>query len=299
MNINQLRAFVAVVQQGSFSAAARATGISQPGVTAQIQSLEADLGAALLERRYRKVEVTEAGQALLPVAMRVLDELDEARAAVGLLSDTVGGHLEVAASTTPGQYLLPRSLGSFLRACPSVSVSLRIRDTTEVVRLVESGEAHVAMTGARVSGARVDWVESRSDRLCVIAPPDSPLTSEGMIALSALAEQAFVVREQGSGTRMVFENALRTAGVDPGDLHVIMELGTGEAIVNAVEGGMGIGVVSRLAAEKAIALGTVASLDAEAFPLERPFYVVTPHGARSRAADALVSHLAKTLSAET
>ena len=79
MNINQLRAFVAVVQQGSFSAAARATGISQPGVTAQIQSLEADLGAALLERRYRKVEVTEAGQALLPVAMRVLDELDEAR----------------------------------------------------------------------------------------------------------------------------------------------------------------------------------------------------------------------------
>ena len=289
MNINQLRTFVAVVEHGSFSGAARATGVSQPAVTTQIQSLEADLGAALLQRRYRKVEITEAGEALLPVAKRVLGELDEARAAIELLSSTIGGHLDVAASTTPGQYLLPGMLSSFLRAYPDVSISLRIRDTTEVVRLLESGEANLAMTGARVTDARVDWAEAGVDRLVVIAPADSPLRDEVGIPLTRIAEQLFVVREQGSGTRMVFESALKAVAIDPADLQVIMELGTGEAIVSAIEGGMGIGVVSGWAADKAVTLGTVVALDVEGFPLERPLYIAAPRGVRSRAAEALLS----------
>ena len=151
MNINQLRAFIAVVDHGSFSEAARAMGLSQPAVTMQIQGLESDLGATLLERRYRKVELTEAGRALLPFARRVMAELDEARTEIERLSDTVGGHLELAVSTTPGQYILPRLLGSFLRAYPEVSVSLRVYDSADVVARVESGEAHLGMTGARAS----------------------------------------------------------------------------------------------------------------------------------------------------
>jgi len=295
MNINQVRAFIAVVDHGSFSEAARATGLSQPAVTMQIQGLESDLGATLLERRYRKVELTEAGRALLPFARRVMAELDEARTEIERLSDSVGGHLELAVSTTPGQYILPRLLGSFLRAYPEVSVSLRVYDSADVVARVEAGEAQLGMTGARIPGARVEYEEMGTDQLLMICPPDDPMAGRASVPLAEVAEHPFIVRESGSGTRMVFEQALRDGGIDPSELNVVMELGTSEAIVNAVEGGMGVGVVSHWMADKALSLGTVAQVVAPGFPVSRPFYAVSPRGARSRAAAALVDHLRREL----
>jgi DNA-binding transcriptional LysR family regulator len=295
MNISQLRAFVEVVERSSFSAAARALGVSQPAVTMQIQGLESDLGATLLERRYRKVELTEAGRALLPTARGVLSRLDAARAEIGQLSDTVSGHLELAVSTTPGQYILPRLLGSFLREYPDVTVSLRVHDTAEVVQRVESGEAHFGMTGAQLPRAKVVYEEMGVDHLLMICPPDSPLAGRASVPLAEIAEHPFIVREGGSGTRMVFERALRDGGVDPDDLNVVMELGTSEAIVSAIEGGMGVGAVSHWMADKALTLETVAQIVTPQFPVVRPFYAVLPRGARSHAVDALAAHLRRAL----
>ena len=291
MNVSQLRAFVEVVDRGSFSAAARSMGLSQPAVTMQIQGLEADLGATLLERRYRRVDLTEAGRSLLPTARKVLAELEGARAAIDGLSDTVGGHLELAVSTTPGQYILPRLLGSFLQAYPEVSVSLRVYDSADVVTRVESGEAHLGMTGARLPHAKADFEQMGTDDLLMVCPPASPLAGGKGLTLAQVAERPFIVRETGSGTRLVFETALKEGGVDPADLQVVMELGTSEAIVNAVEGGMGVGVVSHWMADKALALGTIAKVEAPGFPISRPFYAVLPRGVRSRAAEALLAHL--------
>jgi DNA-binding transcriptional LysR family regulator len=291
VNINQLRTFVTVVEQGSFSAAARELGLSQPAVTMQIQGLEADLGSTVLERRYRKVELTEPGRALLPAARRVLQDIDDARAEIERVSDTVGGHLDIAASTTPGQYILPRLLGPFLRAFPRVSVSLRVYDSADVVERVQAGEAHFGMTGARIGQAKVEFEEMGVDRLVMICAPDSPLASAAAPTLTEIAEYPFIVREMGSGTRVVFEQALQAGGVDPADLRVVLELGTSEAIVNAVEGGMGVGVVSHWMADKALALGTVTTVPAPLFPVSRPFFAVLPRGARSRAAEAFSDHI--------
>ena len=291
MNVSQLRTFVEVVDRGSFSEAARAMGLSQPAVTMQIQGLEADLDTTLLERRYRRVDLTDAGRSLLPVARKVLGELEGARVAIERLSDTVGGHLDLAVSTTPGQYILPRLLGSFLRTYPEVSVSLRVYDSADVVSRVESGSAHLGMTGARIPRAKVDFEQMGVDQLLVICPPDSQLANRSHVQLAEIAEYPFIARESGSGTRIVVEQALRDGGVDPSDLNIVMELGTSEAIVNAVEGGMGVGVVSHWMADKALTLGTVAQILAPGFPVGRPFYAVVPRGVRSRAADALLTHL--------
>jgi len=291
MNVSQIRTFVEVVDRGSFSAAARAMGLSQPAVTMQIQGLEAELGASLLDRRYRRLDLTEAGRAYLPTARKVLLELERARIAIERLSETMGGHLELAVSTTPGQYILPRLLGSFLKAYPEVTVSLRVYDSADVVARVESGDAHLGMTGARMPHAKVAYEEMGTDDLVFICPPDSELATGGAHTLIRIAAQPFIARESGSGTRVVFEQALRDGGADPADLNVVMELGTSEAIVNAVEGGMGVGVVSHWMADKAIALGTVARVEAPGFPISRPFYAVLPRGAHPRAADALIAHL--------
>ena len=291
LNVTQLRAFVAVVEHGSFSEAARLMGLSQPAVTMQIQALESDLGVTLLERRYRRVEMTEAGRTLLPYARAVLGQLEAAREEIEHLAASVGGHLRLAASTTPGQYVLPSLLGSFLRANPGAGVSLRVHDTAEVVEAVESGDAHLGMTGARIPGARVTYEAMGTDNLVLVCPPDSHLVGAKELTLADVAEEPFIVREEGSGTRMIFEDTLRAGGIEPGELRVVLELGTSEAIVNAVEGGMGVGVVSRWMADKALRLGTVAEVEVPHFPVERPFYVVTPRGTLRRAAEALVEHL--------
>jgi DNA-binding transcriptional LysR family regulator len=295
MNVTQLRAFVAVVEHGSFSEAARVMGLSQPAVTMQIQALESDLGVTLLERHYRRIEMTEAGRALLPYARVVMGQMEAAREEIERIADQVGGHLTIAASTTPGQYVLPKLLGSFLRGHPDAGVSLRVADTTEVVDLVESGEAQIGMTGAEVPGTRAVFEAMGRDRLVLVCPPDSHLLKEEDLSLADVAEEPFIMREAGSGTRMVFEDTLRAGGIDPADLRVVIDLGTSEAILSAVEGGMGVGVVSDWVAGKALQLGTIAVVPVPDFPVERPFYAVTPRGQLRRAAEALLDHLRDSL----
>lgn len=295
MNISQLTTFVAVVDHGSFSEAARVLGISQPAVTMQIQALEADIDSTLLDRGYRKISLTEAGQVLLPYARKVIAELDEARTSIEQLSDVVSGRLTLAASTTPGQYLLPRALGGFLHVNPSVGVTLRVYDSAEVVEQVASGEADLGMTGAEVHGVRVLYEPLGVDELALICPARHRLATQKRVTFAEVAEEPFIVREGGSGTRMAAETAVRRSGVEPADLNVVMELGTNEAIVSAVEGGMGLGIVSLHVAEKALKLGTVAQVHGAGFPVQRPLFLVLPRRTLSRAADALADHLRNAL----
>ncbi|MBI5231262.1 MAG: LysR family transcriptional regulator [Coriobacteriales bacterium] len=290
MNIAQLRTFVTVVDHGSFSEAARTMGISQPAVTMQVQALESDVGATLLDRRYRRVDLTEAGRALMPYARRILDELEEAREEITSLTGVVTGRLHIAASTTPGVYVVPRLLGGFLSDHVEVGVTITVHDTADVVSAVESGEAQLGITGAEVRGARVGFEEMGTDELIVIASPKAPFASK-RCKLADLAEEAWVMRESGSGTRQVAEKVLAENGVDAEGLRVVTELGTGEAIVSAVEGGLGVSIVSRYVAEKALKLGTVVALDTEGTPATRPFFAVTPRGTLTRAAEAFLDVL--------
>jgi len=291
LNISQLRTFVMVVEHGSFSAAARAMGLSQPAVTMQVQALEADLDVTLLDRKYRRVDLTEAGRTLLPLAQRMLHDLESARLAMSQLSDHLTGRLELAASTTPGQYVLPRLLGKFCAQNPEVGVSLKVMDSAAVVEAVAAGEASLGMTGASIPGAKVQFRELGTDDLLMICPPNHELASASGITFDRAAEATFIMREAGSGTRQVTEHLFRTAGIDPGDLRVIMELGTGEAIVNAVEGGLGVAVVSGWVAEKAIKLGTVARVNLGYFPARRPLFLVLPRGTMTNAAAAFETYL--------
>jgi DNA-binding transcriptional LysR family regulator len=295
MNVSQLRTFVTVVDTGSFSEAARVLEISQPAVTMQMQSLEASLGTTLVDRRHRGVDLTEAGRTLLPHAKAILDEIVVATGEVAALSGTVSGHLVIAASTTPGVYVIPRLLGSFLAEYPLVSATIAIHDSSEVVDAVEAGTVQLGITGATVRGARARFDRLGSDDLVLICPPDHPFADRERISTEDLAGATWILREQGSGTRQVTEKVLTGIGLDPSALQVAAEFGAGEAIVSAVEGGMGVSVISRFVAEKAIALKTVVQVVSEGFPAPRPFYVVLPKGTPTRAAEAFADHLARSL----
>lgn len=291
MNVSQLRTFIAVVEQGSFSGAAKTLNISQPAVTMQVQALEADVGATLLDRRYRRIDLTEAGKTLLPHARRVIEQLGQAKDEIAALSGQVTGRLAIAASTTPGVYVIPRLLGSFLATYPEVGVTIAVHDTAEVVSAVESGEAQLGVTGATVRGARVSFEEVGVDELVAICPPSHRLAGSSGVALTDLAEETWIFRESGSGTRQVAEKILAQHGLETQELRVAVELGTGEAIVSAVEGGLGIAMLSRHVAAKALQAGTVTEIRAVGLPATRPFYVVLPKATPTRAAMAFRDHL--------
>ncbi len=295
MNLGQITAFVKVVERGSFSAAAKDLGVSQPAVTMQVQGLEADLGVTLFDRAYRKVELTEAGRALLPHARRVLVDLEAAREDISRLSETVTGRLSIAASTTPGQYVLPRLLGGFLKEYPEVNVSLAVADTAEIVDAVATGEVHVGMAGAVVKGARVEFERLGTDDIVMLCYKDHSFAVAEAVSPNEVVREPFVMREEGSGTRQVAEEALRGVGIDPAELRVLTELGTGEAILNAVEGGMGLGMVSSWVAEKALELGTVATVPLKGFPASRPLYLVTSRAIPTRASEEFVAYLREQL----
>lgn len=291
MNVSQLRTFIAVVERGSFSAAAKHLNISQPAVTMQVQALESDLGATLLDRRYRRIDLTEAGKTLLPHAQRVIEQLALAKDEIAALSGEVTGRLAIAASTTPGVYVIPRLLGGFLERYPEVGATISVHDTAEVVEAVETGAAQIGVTGATVRTARVSFEEVGADQIIAIAPAAHPLADATGLGMGDLAEATWIFRERGSGTRQIAEKFLFEHDLDVHELRVAVELGTGEAIVSAVEGGLGVAMLSRYVAEKALAAGTVKEIDVQGLPQSRPFYVVLPKATPTRAAAAFREHL--------
>lgn len=295
MNLPQIRAFVTIVDLGSFSAAAQQMGISQPAVTMQLQALEADLGVTLLDRAYRHIGLTEAGSAFLPHARKVLAEIERAREDLGRMTETVSGRLTLVASTSPGQYLLPRHLGGFLVINPEVVISLSIADTAGVVRAVAEGEADLGMTGGVVKGSRVDFQPLSSDDVMMVCAATHRFAGAKSVSLDEALTEPFVLREEGSATRQVAEDALRELGADPGELHGVTELGTGEAIVSAVEGGLGLAMVSSWVACKALEAGTIAAVPVAGFPVSRPLYVVRGRTTLTRAAEAFLDYLREQL----
>jgi len=291
VNIQQVKTFVTVVDSGSFSEAARLLGVSQPAVSMQIQTLEADIGEALLDRRYRRVDLTEAGSALLPHARHILADADQARAEIAALSGEVGGALRIALSTTPGDYIVPRLLGSFTRAFPKIEVSLSVSSTAGVLEEVEAQRADIGMVGARVRGAKADFEELGADELVAIAHPSSELAAAKKVPIAKFIQYPWVQRLADSGTQQVLKAAFSKQGIDVESLNAVVKLGTGEAVVSAVEGGLGVAVVSRYVAEKALQVGAVIEVPVSGFPIERPFYLVSPRRTLSRAAAAFADFL--------
>ena len=292
INLNQLRAFVSVVDKRSFSTSAKALGLSQPAITLQIQALEAQFGAALIDRRYKNVSLTEAGRILYPVATATLSRIDEVTAEMERLSETVSGSLILGGSTTPGQYLLPKLVGLFRREYPDVSVRLEIGDTDAVLEKLEGGVINAAIIGAPAKGRKFTVSEVASDELILIVPPGHKLDGTKGKPLSSIGAEELIFRERGSGTRRIIEQYLTQQGISPDDLHVAMELGTSEAVVNAVEQELGVSIVSRWAAEKGLRLGTIKEVKLKGLPIHRAFYLAIAKRPQTRAMEAFLEYLA-------
>ncbi len=276
MNISYLNTFITVVEARSFSAAARSLGLSQPAVSFQVQALEKELGAVLLERRGAGLALTAAGETVLIAAGRIVKNYEELVLSVNATRHIVSGHLVLEASTIPGEYIVPGLIGSFKEKYPQIDVTLNISDSGEVVRQVLARAADVGFTGAlpdkSVKGLATAVLAE--DNLVLMVPASHALAGKKSAPIKAVLDQTFIMREPGSGTRKTFELALKQAGLKPNDIRISMELDSNQAVISAVEANLGIAVISSWPASKAAKLGGVAVLTVSDLDLKRDLYAV-------------------------
>jgi DNA-binding transcriptional LysR family regulator len=281
MDLRQLEIFVKVAELKSFSKAAQALRLTQPTISEHIRTLEQELGVRLLDRLGRGAEATRAGQLLLSHATRMLQLQRETLQAMDSFQGRLAGDLHVAASTIPGEYVLPALIGRFKEKFPDIVISLLIGDSRAVVDWVIDGRAEVAVVGARLGHRGIEYRELMPDELVVVVPVAHPWHGKKEIALADLRAEPMLLREQGSGTRAAFESALAQAGQDLSTFRIVGEMGSTQAIKQAVKAGVGVSVISRRAVDEDSRSGLVWCLKIRDLKVTRAFHIAT-HRDRSR-----------------
>lgn len=275
MNSNQLEVFKTVADKRSFSEAARVLHISQPAISAHIQSLEAYLNTKLFYRTTKKVDLTEAGRVLYKYARQIDAIFERAQKEIAEVTGQVRGNLLLGASLTIGEYILPAVAGGFAGEYPAVHINMVVINSERIIEMVASGELDLGFIEAPLTHEKLRITPFMKDELIVVAPAHFSINSLGVDEIKSFP---FVVREPGSGTRMVMKEALENLGVKYEELNVIMELGSTEAVKSAVEAGAGITVISASAVSKELKLGSLKKINIKGARIPREFYIVESKG---------------------
>ncbi|MBY0204493.1 DNA-binding transcriptional LysR family regulator [Paenibacillus intestini] len=274
MNFHQLHIFYTVAEKGSFSAAAQALHMTQPAVTMQIQSLEDYFGTKLLHRSTKKIELSEAGRTLLPHAKRSVELVRQTDEAMSAFTQKLQGRLQLGASLTIGEYVLPRMLGPFAKQYPDISIVMKVMNTTQIMDEILKHQLNFGLIEAPVNHPDMIVEPVMQDELKLIVPAGHDLAGRGKVNLEEVMNYPFVLREEGSGTRQVMEGQLQKKKIDPNDMNVVMELGSTGAVKSAVEAGVGITMLSPSSVQHELALGLVHIVDIRGLEFKRQFYAI-------------------------
>ncbi len=281
LSIQGLRVFLCVLEQGSFSAAGRELGMTQPAVSNHLHALEERFGVTLLSRG-RPMRATPAGECLADHARRVLEEISNLSEEMAHYS-APRGRLVVGASTTPGEVLIPHIATEFSERYPDVTLDVHIVDTDEIIAALLKREVEVAIVGRQIDDSRLSARTIEQDELVPVVGASDLLTGSE-VDPEDLADRPFVMREEGSATRRAAEEGLAAAGIVP---RVAMELGSNAAVVGVVAEGAGIGVVP---ARTLSSYEQVRPLRVRKLSFLRPFVLVVERGrALSPAAEAFAA----------
>jgi len=291
LNFKQLEAFVRVAEMQSFTRAAKQMFMSQPAISFQIKALEEQLQVSLFRRDEKKVLLTEAGWLLLPEARQMLGHYKKIRAGLESLRGLETGRLSVGAGTIPGEYLLPIVIGRFREVYPGVKVKLRIAGSGDVISWIKEREIDLGVVGSAAGGDNLEMVPWLDDELVLVVPADHRWAGK-KIDVAELADEKYILREEGSGTRRSIEEILEKNGFVMEKLAVEMELGSTRAVISAVQACLGVGFVSRWAAVEALAAGKISETKINGIDMRRKLFIVryTP-GIVNYAADAFFTFL--------
>lgn len=287
-SLRQLQIFGAVARHLSYTRAAEDLHLTQPAVFAQIKQLEESIGLPLLERIGKQLHLTPTGHEVLATSKETIDALERLEMRLSDMQGLKRGRLRIAIVTT-AKYLIPRLLGEFCSHYPGIEASLTVNNREKLLLRMTANEDDLVVLGAPPEGMEVVAAPIADNPLVVLARHDHPLAGVANIPFTRLAEEPFILREPGSGTRLATERHFAEHGLKP---RMRMVLGSNEAIKQAIAGGLGVSVLSRhtltLDGEGAL----LRPLDVQGFPLMRKWYVAYPTGKHlSVVAEAFMQHL--------
>ena len=275
MDFRRLEVFIKAYQQKSFSKAGQALCLAQPTISEHIRLLEEDLGLALFDRQGKEVLPTRAGQLLYQYAVQLMALRQDSLRAMKQFRDKGLGDLLIGGSNIPGQYLLPGLVGRFKERFPKIQIQLLIGDTQSIQDNVLNGTIELGLVGALIDHRQISCQLLTADKLVCIFPPASAKEKQKAIDAGELLTFPFILREKGSGTRKALEQALKKIHLDIKDLQVVAEMGSNEAIRQAVKAGVGISIISRLAVSEDLEQGRLREVKIGKLPLPRNFYLIT------------------------
>ncbi|MFZ5650614.1 MAG: LysR family transcriptional regulator [Bacillota bacterium] len=268
---NQLYIFVTVADKKNFSRAGEFLNMTQPAISQHIHALEEYYGAKLFERSSKKVDLTQAGTVLYKYAQEILSLHRVAKRSVSDLVDLVTGKLTIGASLTIGEYVLPKLLATFSKKYPDVDLSVRVGNTELIHELTRDGTLDVGLIEGVVEDSQLQVKSFLQDELVLVAPALHPLAKRTYVTGDDLKEFVFVIREEGSGTRLAVEEFFDKAAFRP---EKVITLGSTQSIKEAVESGLGITILSKWSLRKELALGSLKPLRIKGLDIPRWFFLI-------------------------
>jgi LysR family transcriptional regulator, transcriptional activator of the cysJI operon len=274
MNIDTLKMFCLVVEFGSISQAAKLSYVSQPAVTKQIRQLEETYGAPLFTRKEGRLSLNDNGRILYPIAKTIISDYNRSKEAILDNIRHTDSILKIGASFTIGEYLLPRFLGNYKKLYTDTKISLVVDNTPNVLDALSNDVVDIALVEGIVEKNKSLEIEPfESDHLVLIHPLDHRWSNRTEIDINELAEEKMIWREPTSGTRLIIENLLTESGV-LNKIENYMELGSTQAIKSAVEAGLGISIVSRIAVERELELNVIREISIKDTQFSRDLWLV-------------------------
>jgi LysR family transcriptional regulator, low CO2-responsive transcriptional regulator len=269
LTLRQLQVFEAAATKLNFSLAAKQLYLSQPAVSMQIKQLEESIGMALFEQMGKKIFLTEAGRELFHYSRIITQQLAEMESVFSEMKGLGHGKLTISVVNT-ANYFTPQLLARFCQRYPNINVILQVANRDAVLKQLSDNSTDLAILGQPPDGLDISAESFLDNPLVVIAAPGHPLTKLKHVKFARLAEETFLSREQGSGTRSAMERVFAQHKIQP---HISMEMETNEAIKQAVQAGMGLGILSLHSIELELETKRLAMLNVENFPLMRNWFV--------------------------
>ncbi|MGP4041119.1 selenium metabolism-associated LysR family transcriptional regulator [Gracilibacillus sp. D59] len=275
MNFEHLKVFYTVATKRNFSESAKNLHLSQPSVSSQIKQLEASLGVVLFNRSTKKVYLTPEGELLFRHTDQILKLVNQTKNEIALMSEKMNGNLEIGASLTIAEHILPRLLGFYKQQFPQVKVHLKVYNSEIIVEKLLNEEINLGFIESMVNYPHLNQAAFMDDELVLIASRsfcDDKIGHKDQISPEELFSLPLILRERGSGTRQVIEEKLIQNQLNPENLNVILELESTESIKSAVEAGLGVSLISKSAISKELKLNTLKELSISGIHLSRNFF---------------------------
>jgi DNA-binding transcriptional LysR family regulator len=271
MDVRDLQIFLSVAKHLNYTRAAAEVSLSQPSVSVRMRQLERDLGAKLFEQLGKRIILTEAGQLLVSYANRIIAVMSDARHAIDELQGLERGLLRIGASTTPGMYLIPRTIAHFKRHHPKIQVHLAVKDTRQIEDGVIRNEFDFGFVGGHLAGDEVDVLPWMTDHLVLVVPYNHHLARKKSVKIADLRKEMFILRETGSATRAAVAHHLKKTDLE---VETVMEMENPESVKKAVQSGLGIAFISKFAVDTELKAKSLVAIRVNGLEINRDLKIV-------------------------